>query len=150
MTTVLHGQDFYAWTQQQAQLLKSGQFFKLDVEHLVEELESMSATERRELISRLEILLMHLLKWQFQPAFQGRSWLLTIKGQRLQLNDHLDENPSLKNPDFLQESIKKAYCRALVAAEKETGLASKTFPKSCPYSFEQIMDMAFYPDEQNS
>jgi hypothetical protein len=150
MTTVLHGQDFYAWTQQQAQLLKSGQFFELDVEHLVEELESMSATERRELISRLEILLMHLLKWQFQPAFQGRSWLLTIEEQRLKLEDHLDDNPSLKNPQFLQESIERAYRRALVAAEKETGLASKTFPKSCPYSFEQIMDMEFYPDGQNS
>jgi hypothetical protein len=150
MTTVLHSHDFYAWTQQQAQFLKSGQFFKLDVEHLVEELESMSATERRELISRLEILLMHLLKWQYQPAFQGRSWVLTIEEQRLQLNDHLDENPSLKNPDFLQESIKKAYCRALVKAEKETGLARKVFPKSCPYSFEQMMDMEFYPDEQIS
>lgn len=150
MTTVLHGQDFYAWTQQQAQLLKSGQFFKLDVEHLVEELESMSATERRELISRLAVLLMHLLKWQFQPAFQGRSWLLTIEEQRLKLEDHLQDNPSLKNPQFLQESIDRAYRRALVAAEKETGLASKTFPKSCPYSFEQMMDMEFYPDEQNS
>ncbi len=149
MTTVLHGQDFYAWTQQQAQLLKSRQFFKLDVEHLIEELESMSATERRELISRLEILLMHLLKWQFQPAFQGRSWVLTIKEQRLRLDDHLDENPSLKNSEILQTALEKAYRRALVAAEKETGLASKTFPKSCPYSFEQMMDMEFYPDEQN-
>lgn len=150
MSAVLHHQDFYAWTQQQAQLLKSGQFFKLDVEHLIEELESMSATERRELISRLEILLMHLLKWQFQPAFQGRSWVLTIEEQRLKLEDHLHDNSSLKNPQFLQESIERAYRRALVAAEKETGLASKTFPKSCPYSFEQMMDMEFYPDEQIS
>ena len=150
MSAVLHSQDFYAWTQQQAQLLKSGQLFELDIEHLVEELESMSATERRELISRLEILLMHLLKWQFQPAFQGRIWVLTIEEQRLKLNDHLDENPSLKNPQFLQESIERAYRRALVAAEKETGLASKTFPKSCPYSFEQLMDMEFYPDGQSS
>jgi hypothetical protein len=145
----LHNQDFYAWTQQQAQFLKSGQFSKLDVEHLVEELESMSATEKRELISRLEVLLMHLLKWQFQPAFQGRSWLLTIEEQRLQLDDHLQENPSLKNPEFLQLSIDKAYRRALVKAEKETGLARKTFPQICPYSFEQIMDIDFYPSEQS-
>lgn len=144
----LHEQDFYAWTQQQAELLKAGQLAKLDICHLIEELESMSATEKRELISRLEILLMHLLKWQFQPAFQGRSWLLTIKGQRLKLNDHLRDNPSLKNPQFLQESIERAYCRALVSAEKETGLASKVFPQSCPYSFEQIMDMDFYPSEK--
>lgn len=105
MMSVLHQQDFYAWTLQQAQILKSGQFAKLDIAHLVEELESMSATEKRELISRLEILLMHLLKWQFQPAFQSRSWLLTIKEQRLQLEDHLQDNPSLKNPEILQMTI---------------------------------------------
>lgn len=143
----LHEQDFYAWTQQQAQILRAGRLAELDIDYLIEELESMGATERRELISRLEILLMHLLKWQFQPAFQGRSWLLTIKGQRLKLNDHLRDNPSLKNLKFLQESIERAYCRALVAAEKETGLASNVFPQNCPYSFAQIMDMDFYPTE---
>ena len=144
----LHEQDFYAWTQQQAELLKSNQFTKLDITHLIEELESMSATEKRELISRLEVLLMHLLKWQYQPSFQSRSWVLTIEEQRLQLEDHLQENPSLKNPEHLQASIDKAYRRALIKAERETGLARSVFPKTCPYSFEQMMDMDFYPNEE--
>ncbi|NOQ36339.1 MAG: DUF29 family protein [Methylococcaceae bacterium] len=147
--TALHKQDFCAWTQLQAQFLKKGQLSQLDIPHLIEELESMSATEKRELISRLVILLMHLLKWQFQPAFQSRSWLLTIEEQRLQLDDHLDENPSLKNPQFLQTSIDKAYRRALVKAEKETGLSRKAFPQTCPYSFVQMMDMDFYPTEKD-
>ena len=87
--TALHEQDFYAWTQEQAALLKFGRLAELDVQHLIEELENMGASEKRELISRLEILLIHLLKWQYQPALQSRSWLLTIEEQRLQLEDHL-------------------------------------------------------------
>jgi len=145
--TSLYEQDFYSWALQQAQLLKMGQFTQLDINHLIAELESMSATEKRELISRLEILLMHLLKWKFQPVFQNRSWRLTIKEQRLQLDDHLQDNPSLKNPEILQVIITKAYRRALVKAETETGLDGKVFPQTCPYSLAQIMDMDFYPNE---
>jgi hypothetical protein len=59
-------------------------------------------------------------------------------------------NPSLKNPDTLQAALDRAYQYAVRSAEKETGLARAVFPKSCPYRLEQIVDMAFYPDEQNS
>ena len=143
--TSLHKRDFYQWTQQQAQLLAHGELSKLDVDALIEELHNMGASEKRELISRLEVLLMHLLKWQYQPAFQSRSWLLTIEEQRLQLEDHLADNPSFKNSDTLQANIDKAYRRALVHAEQETGLARSTFPSTCPYGIEQLMDNAFYP-----
>jgi hypothetical protein len=145
----LHNQDFYAWTQQQAQLLKAGQFNLLDVQSLIEELEIMGASEKRTLMSRLEVLLMHLLKWQYQPTLQGRSWLLTIEEQRERIIDHLADNPSLKNPDNLQAALNKAYQYAVRSAEKETGLARSAFPKSCPYTLEQVMDMEFYPSEQN-
>jgi hypothetical protein len=145
--TVLHEQDFYAWTQQQASLLKTGQLSQLDIDHLVEELENMGASEKRELISRLEVLMVHLLKWQHQPALQSRSWILTIEEQRLPLEDHLQDNPSLLNTANLQAAMAKAYRRALVKTEKETGLARSLFPKSCPYTAEQIMDSRFYPVE---
>jgi hypothetical protein len=144
---VLHEQDFYAWTQQQASLLKTGQLSQLDIDHLVEELENMGASEKRELISRLEVLMVHLLKWQHQPALQSRSWILTIEEQRLPLEDHLQDNPSLLNTANLQAAMAKAYRRALVKTEKETGLARSLFPKSCPYTAEQIMDSRFYPVE---
>lgn len=144
--TVLHEQDFYAWTQQQAQFLKTGCLSKLDIGFLIEELESMGASEKRALLSRLEVLLTHLLKWQYQPALQSRSWVLTIEEQRDRIKDHLDDNPSLKNPDKLQLTLAKAYKYALRQTEKETGLAIKTFPKECQYSLEQIMDINFYPD----
>jgi hypothetical protein len=150
MSAVLHSQDFYAWTQQQAQLLKNGQLNLLDIESLIEELETMGANEKRTLMSRLEVLLMHLLKWQYQPTLQSRSWLLTIEEQRERISDHLADNPSLKNPDALQAALDKAYQYAVRSAEKETGLARSVFPKSCPYRLEQIMDIAFYPDGQIS
>lgn len=141
----LHEQDFYAWTQQQATLLKLGRLAELDMQHLIAELESIGASEKRELISRLEILLMHLLKWQYQPSLRSRSWQLTIEEQRLQLEDHLQDNPSLKNTEFMQICIDKAYRRALVLAEKETGLARSSFPNKCSYNFKQIVDPVFYP-----
>jgi hypothetical protein len=107
--TALHEQDFYAWTYQQAQFLRTGSLSRLDVDFLIEELESMGASEKRELLSRLEVLLTHLLKWQYQPALQIRSWVLTIEEQRDRIKDHLDDNPSLKNPTNLQATLTKPY-----------------------------------------
>ncbi len=144
--TALHEQDFYAWTQQQSQLLKVGQFAELDIKYLVEELESMGASEKRTLMSRLEVLLTHLLKWHYQPALQSRSWVLTIEEQRERITDHLEDNPSLTNINYLQGALNKAYQYALRDAEKETGFARSVFPEMCPYSLEQIMDTTFYPD----
>lgn len=143
----LHEQDFYAWTQQQAQFLKTDQLAKLDVNYLIEELENMGVSEKRTLMSRLEVLLIHLLKWQYQPALQSRSWILTIEEQRERIFDHLADNPSLKNTEYLQTTLINAYKYAVRSTEKETGLARSTFPKTCPYHFKQIMDITFYPGE---
>nr|VFK66741.1 MAG: protein of unknown function DUF29 [Candidatus Kentron sp. UNK]VFK72204.1 MAG: protein of unknown function DUF29 [Candidatus Kentron sp. UNK] len=138
---MLYETDFYAWANREAALLRAGNFLAADVENIAEEIESMGKRERRELISRLEVLLMHLLKWQYQPAFRGRSWELTIKEQRKRLESHLSENPSLKSE--LDQSITEAYRIATIRAEKETGLDS--FPEICPYRFEEIMDDGFLP-----
>jgi hypothetical protein len=143
MSTNLHEQDFYGWTQQQAHLLRSGRLSELDVEHLVEEIESMGASEQNQLQNRLRILLAHLLKWQFQPAHRGRSWLATIEEQRLSLRDLLDENPSLK--PHVDERIRKAYPLAVLLAVKETDLDKSSFPLECPYGREQIFDFEYLP-----
>jgi predicted nucleic acid-binding Zn-ribbon protein len=136
--------DFYAWTNEQATLLRSGRLDQLDIEHLAEEIESMGKSERNELLHRLEILLMHLLKWRFQPNLQSRSWEATIDEQRERIVDHLDENPSLKSK--LDEFLVKSYKYAIRGAMKETGLAKSTFPENCPWSIEQIMDTCFWPE----
>jgi len=134
--------DFYTWTQEQLELLRSGQLEKIDLQNLAEEIEDMGRAEKRELESRLEVLLMHLLKWQFQPSLRSRSWQLTIKEQRLRLQRHLKQNPSLKSaiPDVFAD----VYQLAVVSAERETSL--DIFPDVCPYDFEQVMTEAFLPD----
>jgi hypothetical protein len=142
MLKSLYDSDFYAWTQQQAKLLRNQSLNELDLVHIAEELEDMGRSEKRELVSRLEVLLIHLLKWQFQPSLRSRSWQLTIQEQRLRLEQHLAENPSLKG--LLPEYLMRAYQLAVIGAEKETGLAD--FPSSCPYTPEQIFDSAFLPD----
>jgi hypothetical protein len=136
--------DFYAWSREQAALLRAGKADQADLEHIAEEIESMGRTEKRELIARLTILLLHLLKWRFQPAMRSRGWRLSIEGQRLDIEDHLDDNPSLRA--ILAPSIAQAYRRAVIEAARETGLDAAAFPGACPYRFEQMMLADFWPE----
>lgn len=140
----LYDTDFYAWANQQAALLRAGKLEAADIAHIAEEIESMGRTEKRELVSRLRVLLLHLLKWQFQPGLRSRSWRLSVAEQRRELLDHLADNPSLKAK--LREAIGSAYALALLAAERETGLERTTFPDQCPYSYDQMVDDGFWPD----
>jgi Domain of unknown function DUF29 len=139
----LYDHDFYAWANEQAALLRDGRFSEADMAHIAEEIESLGKTEKRELVNRLTVLLLHLLKWQFQPALRGQSWRATIRVQRRDLEDHLDDNPSLKA--ILFQAIGRAYGRAVIAAEAETGLLESNFPNQCPWSFDQLMDPDFWP-----
>jgi len=143
-TLPLYDTDFYGWIQRQAAALRSKNFAALDLDNLVEEVESMGRSEKRELESRLEVLLVHLLKWQFQPDCRGTSWRASIKEQRSRTADQLKENPSLKGN--LPETYAKAYRYAVFGASKETNLAESVFPSQCPWSFEQAMDADFWPE----
>jgi len=136
--------DFYGWTQQQATLLKNGQFNLADFTNIIEEIESMGRSEKRELESRLTVLLQHLLKWQYQPNRRGKSWELTIKGQRSRFLRVLQENPGLKSK--LDGCLLNAYQDALVEAAKETAFDESVFPINCPWSWEEITSSLFYPD----
>lgn len=136
--------DFYAWSLEQAALIRSGDWSRADAEHIAQEIESMGKTEKRELISRLTVLLLHLLKGRFQPALRGTSWRLTIEEQRYKVADHIDDNPSLNA--IREEALATAYRYARVEAERETGLARATFPDICPWTFALIMDEAFWPE----
>lgn len=137
--------DFFGWTQEQADLLKAGRFDRLDISHLIEELKIMGASERRELLSRLEELLMHLLKWQYQPGLRGASWEVSIIKQRDALEDLFEASPSLRSR--LTEVFDKAYRRARVYASKETGLALSIFPQGCAWGIEDVLRDDFWPDK---
>ena len=144
MTSVLYERDFYAWANEQAELLRSGKLAQADIEHIAEEIESMGKTEKRELLNRLAVLLLHLLKWQFQPGRRSASWQATIRIQRRDLTDHLADNQSLVA--VLPQTIERAYGNAVIEAGAETGLSESTFPVHCPWLFEQIMDDGFWPE----
>jgi hypothetical protein len=94
------------------------------------------------------VLLMHLLKWQFQPDQQSKSWRNTINHQREEIRDLLDDSPSFRSE--LEESIASAYPRACQLAQEETGLLAPGFPATCCYTPDQILDTAFFPEGEES
>lgn len=152
--STLYQTDYAAWAQRHAELLRAGRFAELDLEHLLDELGDMSKSERRELESRLLILLAHLLKWQYQyhllserwREFRGDSWRTTIIEQRTRLAKLLKQSPGLKT--LLPVTITEAYADAVQLASDETALSPETFPGHCPYTLEQLLDKAFYPQSR--
>ena len=142
--TITHDQDFSAWAFQNAELLRQGRLLDCDAANIAEELDSMGRSVRRELASRLRILLMHMLKWHYQPERRGTSWRLTIRNQRTEIRDLLKENPSLSAQ--LPNELLTNYADARELATDETGLPENTFPDECPFSLEETLNQAFWPD----
>ena len=139
-----YNRDFYAWANQQAALLRAGRLSEADIGNIAEEIESMGRSEKRELASRLIVLLAHLLKWQVQPDRRTRSWRLTIREQRLRLAAHLRDNPSLRA--VMPEALDEGFRVALVKAQRDTRLPEDAFPTAAPWTAEQVMDDGFLPD----
>jgi hypothetical protein len=125
-------------------LLRSGNLDKADINNIALEIEAMGKSLHRELVSRLKVLLMHLLKWQYQSGLQSNSWRFTIMGQRAELADHIKDNPSLK--PGIPMAMERAYRYALIEAAKETGLPVQTFPSTCPWNYDRVMDADFWPE----
>jgi len=137
-------EDFYAWTIEQARLLRAGEFSALDIENIAEEIESMGRSDRRAIESRLTVLLAHLLKWQLQPEMRSTSWSGTIREQRRQIERLLRESPSLR--PFVPEVLSEAYAEAREDAAEETGLSQSTFPETCPFTAEEALSREFLPE----
>lgn len=141
----LYKMDFYAWTQEQASFLRNQQWSQIDLSNLIDEIESLGKQQRQELRNRLSILIGHLLKWEYQSQRRSRSWLATLRIQRLDMAELLEDNPSLK--PYLEEAFCKAYLKGLELAIRETDLPRQTFPTECPYRLTEILDDQFYPGE---
>ena len=146
--TVSYETDFHAWAMHNARLLREGQLVKIDAEHIAEELEGMSASERRELLHRLQVLLAHLLKYQYQPERRGKSWLLTISHQRTAIERLLEQSPSLKAL-LHAETLTRVYGKAVRDTVLETDLERHLFPVECPYRLEQILDEDWLPESEH-
>jgi hypothetical protein len=143
MQDSLYDHDLYRWAMETARLVRAGRFGEVDIVHLAEELESMGKTERRALESRLVVLLVHLLKWQFQPERRSRSWERTLTEQRKQIGKLLADSPSLR--PLLPDLVRDAYDSAVRWAADETGRDEAEFPADCPYPLERILALDFRP-----
>ncbi len=136
--------DVVAWSEEQAALIRAGKFSALDLEHIADEVEDVGKSEKRELASRLTVLLAHLLKWSAQPEHRGASWRGTIKEQRAEVADILDDAPSLRLLLRDEAWMERTWARAVGRAMSETELDA--FPASCPWTLEQMLDAGFLPE----
>jgi hypothetical protein len=139
--TTLDNQDNQAWLLETIEQLRLKNFDRVDWKTLLEELESLSGSERRELKNRLRILLMHLLKYQYQPECRSSSWVSTIVEQFSQIEALLSASPSLK-PYYL-EIFSDCYAKAVRNASAETKLSIKTFPSTSPFSPQDVVSFDF-------
>lgn len=137
LTNSLYEQDYYLWLKNTVQLLQEGRLHELDRENLIEEIDDMGKREKRSIYSNLKILLMHLLKYYYQPEKRTNSWRFTIEEHRQRIQEALEDSPSLKV--YLQDNFNKAYEDAKKLAAKETGLALDFFPKNSSFSLEDVV-----------
>jgi hypothetical protein len=136
-----YDRDFYSWSQEQARLVRAGRWDAVDHDNVAEEIESLGREQFNKLESALRVLMLHMLKWDHQPAARSRSWVLSIRAQRLEVEDVLSDNPGLK--PRIAEAIARGYRKARIEAAKDTGLDEGAFPETCPYSFDDIASRAF-------
>lgn len=141
----LYDQDFNLWLEQTIRSLREGKLLEVDYDNLIEELESMGRSEKNALKSNLRILLMHLLKYKYQPEKRTNSWRYTITEHRQRIRDSLETSPSLK--PFLDTVFEKCYQDASKLASDETGLSIETFPQACPFACEDVLNLDYLPDQ---
>ena len=135
--------DFHHWIMRNVELLRAGRLSEIDAQHIAEELESMGKRDVRQLRSRLQVLVMNLLKWHYQPERQSTRWLTTISHQRDEIEALLLDSPSLR--PILAELLESVYPKAVRDACHETGLLRSAFPERCPYGLDAILDGEFLP-----
>lgn len=140
----LYETDFNLWLEQTINHLKNGNLQALDLDNLIEEISDMGRNNRREVFSRLKVLLMHLLKWQYQPEKRTNSSINTIDEQREQLELIFRDSPSLK--PYLTDIFAECYQKAVRGTVNETNLPKKTFPVDCPFSQEQVLNWDYFPE----
>lgn len=140
----LYETDFVRWVENTVEQLRSQNYASVDWINLIEEIEDMSRRERKSLKSNLIVLLLHLLKWQYQPEYRSGSWRGSIREHRRRINDDLKDSPSLIS--YLQEIFAKCYANAREQAADETGLPMENFPLDCPYTWESSLDSNFLPE----
>ncbi|OCR02308.1 hypothetical protein BCD67_20125 [Oscillatoriales cyanobacterium USR001] len=140
----LYETDYLQWIETTVEKLRSQDYSNVDWENLIEEIESMGRSDRKSFKSNLIVVLIHLLKWQFQPELRSGSWAGSIVEHRRRITDDIEDSPSLK--PYLEEVLDKCYLAAIKQASAETGLALALFPQLCPYTSTEVLDGNFMPN----
>jgi hypothetical protein len=143
-STPLYERDFALWLQETAELLKQQRLAEVDWHNLIEEIESMGRSEKQALQSNLQVVLMHLLQYQYQPQKRSNSWRFTLIEHRDRLNVALEDSPSLK--PYLEEIFEQCYAKARKKAAVETGLNIDIFPVQSPFTIDQTLDLDYLPE----
>ncbi|NER27361.1 MAG: DUF29 domain-containing protein [Symploca sp. SIO1C4] len=141
--TTLYETDYLRWLETTAQKLRNQNYKEVDWENLIEEIEDMGRSERRSLKSNLIVLLLHLLKWEFQPLERKGGWESSIIEHRSRIRDALKDSPSLK--PYLESIFAESYTEARKRARAETGLLLEAFPSQCPYKLTELTDSDILP-----
>lgn len=139
----LYETDFYAWLIHNSTLIRAGRVAEADLANIAEELEDMGRSEKRAIGSHLGVLLLHLLKWQFQPEQRSNSWRGSIFNARRAIAKRLKDSPSLRG--MIPSLIVEEYPDARFNAANETGLPESIFPDVCPYRIETMLERDFWP-----
>ena len=143
MNKALYNTDFNLWLEENAHLLHKGFLQDIDVEHLIEEIEGLAQNQKQALKSNLRIVLIHLLKYQYQPEKITNSWVNSINEHRDRIYDILDDSPSLEK--YLRDEFTKVYARARKRASRETQKLSNVFPIESPFTIEEVLDEDYFP-----
>jgi hypothetical protein len=141
----LYETDFYEWTQEQARLLRERRWDDLDLENLIDEVESVGRSDKHQIQKRLKVVLAHLLKWKYQPGARSSAWRGTLREQRARLAQLVEDSPSLRSHPASVFDL--AYLSARLLASKETGIDFTLFPEKPPFTPEQALDDEFLPKE---
>jgi hypothetical protein len=141
----LYDTDYVLWLEEQVAHLRAGRLSALDVENVAEELEGLMKSQRQQLENRLEVLILHLLKWDHQPEQRANRWRATVEEQRSRIRRLLRDSPSLKRE--IEPMVRDVYPDAVRGAMVETRLRESAFPRAVPYSIEQIFERELPADE---
>src|SRR5215217_4199153 len=137
----LYRHDLYTWAIEQAAALRAGELESLDLTNLAEEIEDLGSEQLHKLTSAYRIILVHMLKWDYQPERRSRSWATSISSQRVAASDVLEDSKGLKSRRDI--ALARAYRRARIEAGGQTGLGEGAFPAECPYSLQEVMTREF-------
>jgi hypothetical protein len=139
-----YDRDFFRWTEDQADLLRARRFNELDTPNLIDEIETLGRSVKREIEARMKVLVVHLMKWRFQRKRRSRSWTSTIAEQRSQIRRELRDSPSLRA--YPATILAEEYAVMRLPAAGETDLPAERFPEICPFTIGEILDTGFQPD----